>query len=123
MFEEVSAVFDSHSVSSEEFVVVNGVYSPNYGKDILELVQNSKNIVDADSNDESAMNNAAPVPMPSEMENIMKITRATPQLIPFPKWRDINRQEMRRPMKFPKGFAIKISDYVRNRDLQKRING
>ncbi|KFM70311.1 hypothetical protein X975_18700, partial [Stegodyphus mimosarum] len=41
-------------------------------KDILEFVQSSKNIIDADSNDENEMNNAGPVPTSSEMKNVMK---------------------------------------------------
>ncbi|GFX15314.1 HTH_Tnp_Tc3_2 domain-containing protein [Trichonephila clavipes] len=41
-------------------------------KDILEFVQGSTNIIDADSDDENKMNNAAPVPTSSEMKNIMK---------------------------------------------------
>ncbi|GFX45580.1 hypothetical protein TNCV_175731 [Trichonephila clavipes] len=36
------------------------------------MVQSSKNIIDADSDGENAMNNAASVPMLSEMRNIMK---------------------------------------------------
>ncbi|GFV73932.1 uncharacterized protein TNCV_2641961 [Trichonephila clavipes] len=42
------------------------------GKDILQFVQSSKNFIDVDSDDESEMNNAAPVPTSSEMRNIMK---------------------------------------------------
>ncbi|GFW57806.1 hypothetical protein TNCV_2927251 [Trichonephila clavipes] len=41
-------------------------------KDILELVQSSKNIINADSDDENKMNNAAPFPMASETRNAMK---------------------------------------------------
>ncbi|GFW59630.1 hypothetical protein TNCV_2756391 [Trichonephila clavipes] len=41
-------------------------------KDIFHFVQSSKNIVDADSNDEKEMNNAGFVPTSSEMRNIMK---------------------------------------------------
>ncbi|GFU86267.1 hypothetical protein TNCV_369231 [Trichonephila clavipes] len=41
-------------------------------KDISEFVQSSKNI-DADSDDEKEMNNAAPVPTPSEARTIMKL--------------------------------------------------
>ncbi|GFU57713.1 hypothetical protein TNCV_3638651 [Trichonephila clavipes] len=41
-------------------------------KDILEFVQSSKNIIDADPDDENEMNNAAPVPKSSEMRNIKK---------------------------------------------------
>ncbi|GFV72980.1 hypothetical protein TNCV_1734481 [Trichonephila clavipes] len=38
-------------------------------KDILEFVQSSKNVIDADSDDENEINNAAPVPTSSEMRN------------------------------------------------------
>ncbi|GFV52909.1 hypothetical protein TNCV_2875771 [Trichonephila clavipes] len=41
-------------------------------KDILEFVQSSKNIIDANSDNENEMNNSAPVPMSSKMRNIMK---------------------------------------------------
>ncbi|GFU63962.1 hypothetical protein TNCV_245401 [Trichonephila clavipes] len=44
----------------------------NNGKDILEFIQSSKNIIDEDSDDESGMNDAAPVSTSSEMRNIMK---------------------------------------------------
>ncbi|GFU17133.1 uncharacterized protein TNCV_1853871 [Trichonephila clavipes] len=44
-------------------------------KDILQFVQSSKNILDADSEDENERNNSAPVPTSSEMRNIMKTTR------------------------------------------------
>ncbi|GFX83842.1 hypothetical protein TNCV_351061 [Trichonephila clavipes] len=37
-------------------------------KEILEFVQNSKNVIDADSDDENEMNTAAPVPTSSEMK-------------------------------------------------------
>ncbi|GFV48941.1 hypothetical protein TNCV_1093411 [Trichonephila clavipes] len=40
-------------------------------KEILEFVQSSKNIINADFDDENEMNNA-PVPISSEMRNIMK---------------------------------------------------
>ncbi|GFU20030.1 hypothetical protein TNCV_1191741 [Trichonephila clavipes] len=53
-------------VLSEEFIGVDddNVYRAPImeGKDILEFVQNTKNIIDADSDDEKEMNNAAPVP-------------------------------------------------------------
>ncbi|GFT13638.1 hypothetical protein TNCV_3831091 [Trichonephila clavipes] len=52
-------------VLSEAFIAVvddNVCTAPIMAdKDILEFVQNSKNIVDADSKDEHEMNNAAPV--------------------------------------------------------------
>ncbi|GFT38481.1 hypothetical protein TNCV_1247761 [Trichonephila clavipes] len=41
-------------------------------KHILEFVQSSKNIIDADSGGENEMNNAASVPTSSKMRNIMK---------------------------------------------------
>ncbi|GFW48549.1 uncharacterized protein TNCV_1111081 [Trichonephila clavipes] len=53
-----------------------GVY-PNYGKQRLFAVYSKlKNIIDADSDDESGTNNAAPVPTSSEMRNIMKSMRS-----------------------------------------------
>ncbi|GFV11702.1 hypothetical protein TNCV_976911 [Trichonephila clavipes] len=45
-------------------------------KDILEFVLSSKNIIGADSDDESEMNNAAPVPTSPEMKNDMKSMRS-----------------------------------------------
>ncbi|GFV25371.1 hypothetical protein TNCV_1146421 [Trichonephila clavipes] len=44
------------------------------GKDILECVQSSKSIIDTDSDDE----NASPVLESSEMRNIMKKEKETP---------------------------------------------
>ncbi|GFV37518.1 hypothetical protein TNCV_127291 [Trichonephila clavipes] len=41
-------------------------------KDILEFVQSSKDIIAADCDDENEMNNAAYVPITSEMRNVMK---------------------------------------------------
>ncbi|GFW20555.1 hypothetical protein TNCV_1047801 [Trichonephila clavipes] len=41
-------------------------------KDILEFVQCSKNIIEADSDDKNELNNATPVPTSSELRNIMK---------------------------------------------------
>ncbi|GFV95535.1 hypothetical protein TNCV_4575361 [Trichonephila clavipes] len=41
-------------------------------RDILEFVQSSKNIINADSGDENEMNNAVHVPTSSELRNIMK---------------------------------------------------
>ncbi|GFV40420.1 hypothetical protein TNCV_2535881 [Trichonephila clavipes] len=43
-----------------------------YGKHILKIVQSSKNVVDADSDDENETNSVAPVPTSSEIRNIMK---------------------------------------------------
>ncbi|GFW42195.1 hypothetical protein TNCV_1206511 [Trichonephila clavipes] len=45
-------------------------------KDILEFVQNSNNIINADSNDENETNDAAPVPTSSKMRNVMKSMRS-----------------------------------------------
>ncbi|GFU73263.1 hypothetical protein TNCV_167461 [Trichonephila clavipes] len=63
-------------VLSEEFTAVdddNVCTAPIMtNKDILELVQISKNIIDADSDDENEMSNAAPASASSEMMNIMK---------------------------------------------------
>ncbi|GFY01700.1 hypothetical protein TNCV_2608831 [Trichonephila clavipes] len=44
-------------------------------RDILELDQSSKNIIDADFDDENEINYAAPVPTSSEMRNVMKSLR------------------------------------------------
>ncbi|GFX82506.1 hypothetical protein TNCV_2166541 [Trichonephila clavipes] len=52
------------------------MYSPNYGKDILEFVQSSKNIIDADSEDENETNKAAHIPKSAEMRNILKSMRS-----------------------------------------------
>ncbi|GFX68004.1 hypothetical protein TNCV_921051 [Trichonephila clavipes] len=41
-------------------------------KDILELLQSSKNIIDADFYDANEMNNTVPVSTSSKMKNIMK---------------------------------------------------
>ncbi|GFX16795.1 hypothetical protein TNCV_2517751 [Trichonephila clavipes] len=61
---------------SEEFVAVgnNNMCIPTSvaDKDILEFVQSLKSIIDADSVDENEANNAAPVPMSSEMRNIVE---------------------------------------------------
>ncbi|GFW49386.1 hypothetical protein TNCV_3058931 [Trichonephila clavipes] len=40
--------------------------------DILAFIQSSRNIIDADSDDENELNNAVPDPTLSEMRNIMK---------------------------------------------------
>ncbi|GFT62368.1 hypothetical protein TNCV_4717471 [Trichonephila clavipes] len=43
-------------------------------KDILEFVQSSKKyFMDADSDDENEMNNVAPVPVSTEMRNVLKM--------------------------------------------------
>ncbi|GFT44720.1 hypothetical protein TNCV_2845111 [Trichonephila clavipes] len=66
----------SHAGSPEKFVVVdddNERTSPiTADKDILESVQSSKNIIDADSDEENEINNAAPDPVSSEMRNTVK---------------------------------------------------
>ncbi|GFW21713.1 hypothetical protein TNCV_2529121 [Trichonephila clavipes] len=41
-------------------------------KDILEFVKSSKNIIEADSDDEKEMKNKSFVPTSSEMRNVMK---------------------------------------------------
>ncbi|GFU25281.1 transposable element Tcb2 transposase [Trichonephila clavipes] len=51
------------------------------GKGILEFVQSSKNIIEADSNDENEMNNAFPVPTSSEKRNVLKSSGVTPSLV------------------------------------------
>ncbi|GFX81969.1 histone-lysine N-methyltransferase SETMAR [Trichonephila clavipes] len=62
--ETFSVLLDCPTVSSEKFVAEEDdvyTHSPNYGKDILEFVQSSKNTIGADSDDENEMNNTAPV--------------------------------------------------------------
>ncbi|GFW24480.1 hypothetical protein TNCV_607211 [Trichonephila clavipes] len=67
---------DCSIVLSEKFVVVDDgtvCAAPIMtDKDILDLVQSSKNIIDADFYDENEMNNVAPVSTRSEMKNVMK---------------------------------------------------
>ncbi|GFW98986.1 hypothetical protein TNCV_1782051 [Trichonephila clavipes] len=62
--------------SSEEFVTVNDDTARKVPvmahKGILEFVRNSKNIINADSEDENEMNNAASVFTLSKMRNFMK---------------------------------------------------
>ncbi|GFV29674.1 SCAN domain-containing protein 3 [Trichonephila clavipes] len=71
------AGLDCFTVSSEEFVALydnNECTTPIMAdKDILMFVQSTKNIIDADSDDENEMNN---VPTSSEMRNIMKSMRS-----------------------------------------------
>ncbi|GFU66089.1 hypothetical protein TNCV_2857621 [Trichonephila clavipes] len=73
---ETSAGSYCPTVSLEEFVAVgndNVCTEPNKaGKDILEFVQGSKDIIDADYDNANQMNNEAPVPTSSEMKNVMK---------------------------------------------------
>ncbi|GFU73265.1 hypothetical protein TNCV_167481 [Trichonephila clavipes] len=67
-------------VLSEEFIAIdddNACTSPIMAeKDILEFVQSSKNIIDADSDEENEMNNATPVHTSSEMRSIIKSLRS-----------------------------------------------
>ncbi|GFV18394.1 SCAN domain-containing protein 3 [Trichonephila clavipes] len=78
MFEKVSVLLDSPTVSSEEFVAVNddNVYTTPImaDKNILEFVQSSKNIIDVYFEDENEMNNAVLTPTSSEMRNIIKVS-------------------------------------------------
>ncbi|GFX68602.1 hypothetical protein TNCV_1800151 [Trichonephila clavipes] len=73
---KASAGLDCPIVSSEEFVAVDddnvctGLFMPD--KEISEFVHNSKIINDADSDDENELNNAAPVPLSSEMRNVIE---------------------------------------------------
>ncbi|GFX62101.1 hypothetical protein TNCV_2228271 [Trichonephila clavipes] len=66
-------------ILQNEFVAVS--YDDAYSeliktdKDILEFDKCSKNISDAESDDENEMNNAVPVPTSSEMWNIIKSMR------------------------------------------------
>ncbi|GFV18160.1 hypothetical protein TNCV_169631 [Trichonephila clavipes] len=65
MFEKVYVLLNCPTVSLEEFAAKSdNVYTALImaNKDILEFVQSSKNIIDADSDDENKMNNAALVP-------------------------------------------------------------
>ncbi|GFS75017.1 DDE-1 domain-containing protein [Trichonephila clavipes] len=68
---------DCPIVLSEEFIKIDddNVYKTPImaGKDILEFVQSSKNIIEADENE---MKNAAPVPTSSEIRNVMKSNRS-----------------------------------------------
>ncbi|GFV68163.1 SCAN domain-containing protein 3 [Trichonephila clavipes] len=73
MFEKV--LLDCPSAPLEEFIAVeddNVCTTPiKAGKDILEIVQSSKNIIDVDFNDENKINNTVPVPTSSKMRNIL----------------------------------------------------
>ncbi|GFT38699.1 hypothetical protein TNCV_1498901 [Trichonephila clavipes] len=64
-------------VLSEEIIAIDddNMYTAPIvaDKDILEFIQSSKNIIDADSCDENETNNAANVPTLFQMRNIMKI--------------------------------------------------
>ncbi|GFY23941.1 uncharacterized protein TNCV_4896221 [Trichonephila clavipes] len=65
------AGLDCPIVLSEEFITANDATIMT-DKDILEFVQSSKNIIEADFDDENGLSNAAPVPTSSEMRNFMK---------------------------------------------------
>ncbi|GFX04348.1 hypothetical protein TNCV_3974961 [Trichonephila clavipes] len=74
------AGLDCPTASWEEFVAVDDDNACSAlimaEKDILEFVQSSKYIIDADSDSKNEMNNATPVPTSSEMRNILKSTRS-----------------------------------------------
>ncbi|GFW39017.1 hypothetical protein TNCV_1830091 [Trichonephila clavipes] len=69
--EKRNAMKNCSTVSTEELIAVddhNVCTSPIMrDKDILEFVQSSKNIIDADSDDEDEINNEAPAPTSFEM--------------------------------------------------------
>ncbi|GFV30231.1 uncharacterized protein TNCV_97071 [Trichonephila clavipes] len=71
-------ILDCPTVSSEDVVDDDNVCRvPNMAhKDILEFVHGSKNIIDADSDCENEMYNAALAPTSSEIRNIMKRMRS-----------------------------------------------
>ncbi|GFV68813.1 hypothetical protein TNCV_1626061 [Trichonephila clavipes] len=77
---ELSVLLDCPTVSTKEFVAVdddNVCTEPIVAdKDTLEFFQSSKNISDADSDDENEMNDEDPVTTSSEMQNIMKSMRS-----------------------------------------------
>ncbi|GFW80590.1 hypothetical protein TNCV_3234421 [Trichonephila clavipes] len=54
------------------------VQRPNYGRQrhLGVCLKTKKNIIDADSDDEKEMSNAAPVPTLSEMRDVMKSMRS-----------------------------------------------
>ncbi|GFU99297.1 hypothetical protein TNCV_356181 [Trichonephila clavipes] len=61
--------------ASKEFVAVDDMYSPKFWQRLFG-VRSSKDIVDANSDDEIGVNNEAPVPTSSEMRNIMENMRS-----------------------------------------------
>ncbi|GFV60595.1 endonuclease-reverse transcriptase [Trichonephila clavipes] len=73
---KVSVLLDCSTVSSEEFIEVDGdnlCTAPIVTeKDILKFVQCSRNVIDADSDDENEVNNVAPVSTSPEVGSIMK---------------------------------------------------
>ncbi|GFS78692.1 hypothetical protein TNCV_3148681 [Trichonephila clavipes] len=77
---ETPVGLDCPILLSEEFDTVhddNKYTAPIIAdKDISEFFQISKNIIDADSDDENEMNNAIPLPTSSEMRNVMKNIRS-----------------------------------------------
>ncbi|GFS73413.1 hypothetical protein TNCV_1101401 [Trichonephila clavipes] len=79
MFEKTYVSSDCSTTSWKEFVAVEDdnlcIASIMADIDILEFVQSSKNIIDADFYDENEMNNAVAVPLSSKMRNIMKSRR------------------------------------------------
>ncbi|GFV99430.1 hypothetical protein TNCV_1514001 [Trichonephila clavipes] len=70
MFEKVSVLLDCPAVVLEEYGTVDEdkVCSD---KDILEFVQNSKNVINANFDEENEMNHAASALMSSKTRNIM----------------------------------------------------
>ncbi|GFU09673.1 hypothetical protein TNCV_5027181 [Trichonephila clavipes] len=70
------AVLDWPSLSFKEFVGIGDdnvrTLSIMADKDSLEFVQSSKNIIDADYDDEHEMHNVGPVPTSSKMRNITR---------------------------------------------------
>ncbi|GFV38344.1 hypothetical protein TNCV_3633511 [Trichonephila clavipes] len=71
MVKEIRTQYLPIRSSSEELVAVDNdnvcTAQGMAGKDLLELVQSSKNIIDADFDNENEMNKAAPVLASSEM--------------------------------------------------------
>ncbi|GFV73009.1 hypothetical protein TNCV_1734771 [Trichonephila clavipes] len=118
---KVSVLLDCPTVSLEVFVAVydNNEYTfPNMAhKDTLEYVQSLKEIIDADSDDENETNNAAPVPMLSEIRDILKSKRDSSG--ETNNKMDSIDQSVESAKKVRKKNQIKVSDYVRNRDLKK----
>ncbi|GFX96459.1 hypothetical protein TNCV_1441331 [Trichonephila clavipes] len=76
MFEKISVLLESPTVSLEEFVAADDdnvcTVTNMADKDILEFAQSLKNIIDADLNNKNEINNVAPVHTSSKMRNIMK---------------------------------------------------
>ncbi|GFU96333.1 hypothetical protein TNCV_89101 [Trichonephila clavipes] len=70
--ENTSRIGLSYCIINDDNVCTSPIMA---NKDILEFVQSSKNIIDADY-DKNETNNAAPVPITSEMRNVMKSMRS-----------------------------------------------